>query len=71
MKQLRHFGIRTDSLKKDRIVSPMSREELKYNELKNKKCAVCGKRGTKEEYGGHLCSAKCELEYSQNEEKYL
>lgn len=35
------------------------------------KCVVCKKNKGKEEYGGHLCSLKCELEYSQNEEKYF
>ena len=31
------------------------------------KCRVCRKRQGVEEHGGHLCSLKCELEYSQDE----
>lgn len=34
-------------------------------------CVVCKKNKGKEEHGSHLCSIECELEYSQNEEKYF
>ena len=57
-------------LGRNQIVKVFPRTDLGKKE-KYGKCVVCKKNMGVEQHGGHLCSLKCELEYSKNEEKYL
>lgn len=64
MNELKHFI--KDTTSKNILVTPLTKREINYDEYKKKRCVVCKKKGTKEEYGGHVCSQKCENEYSNH-----